>query len=365
MVWFVLLHLVGLIVDLLAGACGKADEKELQIALLRHQVRLLQRRSPRPPHLARWEKLTLAALTARLVRLTNRPRTQLAQILLLVQPETALKWHRELVRRKWTYRRRLASGRPPVSPDIAALLLRLATENPRWGYGRLQGELLKLGHALGRSTIRAMLKRRRVPPAPRRGSHATSWRQFLAQHRDAVLACDFFTVETVFLKTITVLFFREIGTRRVHLAGGTAHPTAAWVAQQARNRCWTVQEQGRPFRLLIHDRDAKFPPAFDTVFATEGVEIVRTPYRAPNANAYAERWIRSARAECLDHLLIASEGHLRRVLTEYVAFYNHARPHQGLEQRCPVALHAPARDGPVRRHDTLGGLLHDYYREAA
>jgi len=271
MVWFVLLHLVGLIVALLAGARGKADEKELQIALLRHQVRLLQRRSPRPPHLARWEKLTLAALTARLVRLTNRPRTQLAQILLLVQPETVLKWHRELVRRKWTYRRRLASGRPPVSPDIAALLLRLATEHPRWGYGRLQGELPKLGHALGRSTIRDMLQRRRVPPAPRCGSHATSWPQFLAQHRDAVLACDFFTVETVFLKTITVLFFREMhppgasrglyrpvlglytcGTIRMDKepgqgAVGTRHRTPPWVEAQSSS----VRRKGSPALSML------------------------------------------------------------------------------------------------------------------
>ncbi len=210
-----------------------------------------------------------------------------------------------------------------------------------------------------------MLKRRQVPPAPRHSPRATSWQQFLAQHRDAVLACDFFTVETLFLKTLHVLFFLEIGTRRVHLAGCTAHPTAAWVTQQARNLSWTLQDEGTSPRFLIHDRDAKFPAAFDTVFAAEGIAIVRTPYRAPNANAYAERWVRAVRGECLDHLLIASEAHLRRVLAEYVAYYNHARPHQGLEQRCPVALPAPVRDGPVRRRDRLGGLLHDYYREAA
>jgi len=365
MAWFVLLHLVWFIVDLIGGAHGKADEKDLQIALLRHQVRLLQRWSPRPPRLACWEKLTLAALTARLVRLTNRPRSQLAQVVLLVRPETVLKWHRELVRRKWTYRRRPASGRPPLDAELEALLLRLATENPRWGYGRLQGELAKLGHALGRSTVRDVLKRRHVPPAPLRGRRASAWGQFLAQHRAAVLACDCFTVETLFLKTLHILFCLEIGTRRVHLAGCTAHPTAAWITQQARQLAWTLREASAAPRYLIHDRDAKFPPSFDAVFASEGLEIVRTPYRAPNANAYAERWVRSARTECLDHLLIANETHLRRVLTEYVDYYNHARPHQGLEQRCPVALPAPVRDGPVGRRDRLGGLLHDYYREAA
>ncbi len=285
--------------------------------------------------------------------------------MLLVQPATVLKWHRELVRRKWTYRRRQAGGRPPIATDVEALLLRLAKENPRWGYGRLQGELAKLGHVVGRSTVRDVLTRRHIPPAPRRGQRPTTWRQFLTGHRDMLLACDFFTVETVFLKTLHVLFFLEVGTRRVHLAGCTAHPTTAWVTQQARQLNWTLQEDGRPVRYLIHDRDAKFPAAFDTVFAAEGVDVIRTPYRAPNANAHAERWIRSAREECLDHLLIAGEAHLRRVLTEYVAYYNEARPHQGLEQRCPVALPPPVRGGAVRRRDRLGGLLHDYYREAA
>jgi putative transposase len=280
-VWFVLMHLAGLIVDLIGGAHGEAEEKDLQIALLRHQVRLLQRRVPRPPRLSRWEKLTLAALTARLARLTDR--AQLAQFMLLVRPETVLKWHRELVRRKWTYRRQRARGRPPITAEVEALLLRLAAENPRWGYGRLQGELAKLGHALGRSTIRDVLKRRRVPPAPRRGQSGSTWRQFLAQHRDAVLACDFFTVGTLFLKTVCVLYFIEVGTRRIHLAGCTAHPTAAWVTQQARQLAWAVQDAGATPRFLIHDRDAKFPPAFDTVFAAEGMEVVRTPYRALSA----------------------------------------------------------------------------------
>jgi putative transposase len=284
---------------------------------------------------------------------------------LLVRPETVLKWHRDLVRWKWTYRRRRTGGRPRIAAEVEALLLRLAAENPRWGYGRLQGELAKLGHALGRSTIRDILKRRHVPSAPQRGQHPTTWRQFLAGHRDTLLACDFFTVETLFLKTLYVLFFLEIGTRRVHLAGCTAHPTAAWVTQQARQLSWHIQDGDITTCFLIRDRDTKFPSSFDAVFAAEGVEVIRTPYRAPNANAHAERWIRSARAECLDHLLIAGEAHLRRVLAAYVDYYNQARPHQGLDQCCPVALPAPTREGAVRRRDWLGGLLHDYYREAA
>ncbi len=365
MLWAVLTHLAGFVVDLIVSTRRTEDAKDLEIALLRHQLRLSQRRSLRPPRLSCWEKLTLAVLVAKLSRLTSGTQGRLACAVLLVQPETVLKWHRELVRRKWTFRRRRAGGRPPVGAEVEALLLRLAAENPRWGYGRLQGELRKLGHALGRSTIRDVLKRCHIPSAPLRGRRTGTWRAFLARHQDAVLACDFFTVETLFLKTVYTLFFIEIGSRRVHLAGCTAQPTAAWVTQQARNLCWTLQESGTSPGFLIHDRDAKFPPTFDAVFATEGVEVVRTPYRAPNANAFAERWVRSARAECLDHLLVAGERHLRRVLTEYVAFYNHARPHQGLEQRCPFALPAPVRAGPVRRRDRLGGLLHDYYREAA
>jgi len=187
----------------------------------------------------------------------------------------------------------------------------------------------------------------------------------LQQHKQQLLACDFFTVETLCLKTLYVLFFIDVGTRRVHLAGCTAHPTAAWVTQQARQLAWTLQGADAPPRFLIHDRDAKFPPTFDTVFAAEGIEVARTPYRAPTANAYAERWVGSVRAECLDQLLIVNEAHLRYVLAGYVAHYNRARPHQGLGQRTPIPYARSAGCGPVRRRDVLGGLIHEYDREAA
>jgi putative transposase len=352
MLWALLTPLVGFVVDLIGGARRTEDAKDLEIALLRHQLRLLLRRAGRPPRLSRWEKLPLAVLAAKLGRVVAGSRGHLSRAVLLVRPETVLKWHRELVRRKWTYRRRASGGRPSLDAEVAALLLRLAKENPRWGYGRRQGELAKLGHTLGRSTVRDVLKPRQVPPSPQRSQRASTWRQFLAQHRDVLLACDFLIVETVFLQTLYALFFLELGTRRVHLAGCTAHPTAAWVTQQARHLAWTLQDEEGTFRYLIHDRDAKFPAAFDCVFTDEGLDVIRTPYHAPNANAYAERWIRSARAECLDHLLVAGEAHLRRVLSQYVAYYNQARPHQGLEQRCPVALPPPVRDGPVRRRET-------------
>ena len=270
-----------------------------------------------------------------------------------------------MVRRKWTCRRTREGGRPAITAEVEALLLRLARENPRWGYGRLQGELLKLGHPLGRSTVRDVLRRHGVPPAPTRRRQPSTWRAFLRRHRDQLLACDFFTVETLFLQTAYVLFFIELGTRRVHLAGCTAHPTAAWVTQQARQLSWQLQEGEVAARYLLHDRDSKFAPAFDTVFRSEGIEIVRTPYRAPTANAVAERWVGSVRRECLDHLLTVNEAHLRRVLSAYVAHYNRARPHQGLDQRTPVPPDRQVQRGPVRQRDVLGGLLHEYYREAA
>jgi transposase InsO family protein len=284
----------------------------------------------------------------------------------LFKPDTVLKWHRDLVRRKWTFAKKAPLGRPPISPELEALILRLAKENPSWGYGKIEGELGKLGYDVGRSTIRDVLKRKHVPPAPERCKRGSTWRTFLAHYKGEIVACDFFTVETAWIKTLYVLFFIELGSRRVHLAGCTSSPTSAWVTQQARHLSWQVQDGSVPARFLIHDRDNKLPAAFDTVFKSEEVTIIRTPVRAPNANAFAERWVRSVREECLDRVLILNERHLRRVLTTYVGYYNHARPHQGIGQRCPMPLvTSAARDGPIERRNILGGVLHDYYRRAA
>ncbi len=182
----------------------------------------------------------LLVLARKLTGLTASARRHLSQVVLLFKPDTLLKWHRDLVRRKWTFKKNAPLGRPPIPPDVEALLLRLAQENPTWGYGKLEGEPGKLGYDIGRSTIRAVLKRRRVPPAPERGKHGSSWRTFLAHYKDEVLACDFFTGETAWLKTVYVLFFIELGSRRVHLAGCTSRPTNAWVAQQARKLSWHI-----------------------------------------------------------------------------------------------------------------------------
>jgi putative transposase len=228
----------------------------------------------------------------------------------------------------------------------------VAQDNPGLGYDKLKGELRKLGWRASPTTIRTVLLRHGIPPAPERSWNGSSWRTFLNHYKAQFLACDFLTVETLTLQTLCVLFFIEHGTRRVYLAGCTAHPDAAWVTQQARQMTWELHDRDVPMRYLIHDHDTKFTGLFDTVFA------------APNANAIAERWVRSVREECLDKLIILNERHLRRVLTEYIAYYNTRRPHQGLDQDSPLGL-AVSTEGPIRYRNVLGGIIRDYYREAA
>ncbi|CAA9225304.1 MAG: hypothetical protein AVDCRST_MAG93-629, partial [uncultured Chloroflexia bacterium] len=349
MIFYFLTQVLSLLLDLIWLRRRADRDKDVEILLLRQQLRILQRKQPRAPRVSRSEKLTLIVLVSKLTMVTGRARSRIGQVVLLFKPETVLKWHRELVRRKWTFKNHVPRGRPGVTAEIEALLLRLAMENPTWGYGKLEGELRKLGYDIGRSTVRDVLKRQHVPPAPERAMRGSSWRTFLGHYREQMVACDFFTVETAWLKTLYVLFFIEVGSRRVHMAGCTPSPTAVWVAQQARQLSWQIQDGTLPVRFLIHDRDAKFPGAFDTVFQSEGTTIIRTPYRAPNANAIAERWIRSIREECLDKIVILGEGHLRRVLQEYCAYDNGARPNQGIDQRCPVPLATAPRAGPIER----------------
>lgn len=366
MLYFLLAQAFSLLLDLIWVGHRATQVKDVEILLLRQQLRILQRKQPRVRRISPWEKLTLLVLAGKITAMSTKSRARLSQVVLVFTPDTLLKWHRELVRRKWTFKKKTRLGRPPIPPDVEALLLRLAKENPAWGYGKLEGELGKLGYDIGRSTIRDVLKHKGVPPAPDRSKQGSSWGTFLAHYHDQIVACDFFTVETAWLKTLYVLFFIELGSRRVHLAGCTAKPTGAWVTQQARQFSWHIQDGTVPVRFLIHDRDTKFAAAFDTVFTSEDVTIMRTPVRAPNANAFAERWVRSVREECLDRIVILGEGHLRRVLTQYVSYYNYARPHQGIDQQCPAPLiRSVARDGSIERRDILGGVLHDYYRRAA
>jgi hypothetical protein len=241
----------------------------------------------------------------------------------------------------------------------------LAKENPGLGYHKLKGELAKLGFKVCPNTVKNVMIRHGIPPVPERNKRGTSWRALLSHYKEQMLACACFTVETIGLKTLSVLSFIEIGSRRVHLAGCTPHPRAAWVEQQARQMVWQLDERELPVSHFLHDNDQKFTDSFDTIFRSEGVEIVPLPHRPPNANAFAERWVRSGREECLDQLLIWNEAPLRRVLKEYVTYYNTRRPHQGLGQDTPEGLGVVSSEGEIHRRDVLGGIIHDYYRQAA
>ena len=215
-----------------------------------------------------------------------------------------------------------------------------------------------------------MLKVHGIAPAPVRGG-CISWRQLMTHYREQILACDFFTVETAWLQTLYVLFFIELGTRRVHLAGVTANPNQLWVTQQARQLVWQLDEEETAWRFLIRDNDGKFSEAFDTVFSSEGMRVILTPYQAPNANTYAERWVRTVREECLDHILseiglILNRAHLRRVLRTFVdQYYNVARPHQGIGQQMPIPDRQAQHTGPVQRRKVLGGIINDDYRSCS
>ena len=335
------------------GVGSSVAALELENAVLRHQLAVLGRTVKRSP--LGWRDRMLLAAASRLLR---RERWSV----FVVSPQTLLRWHRELIARKWTYRRRLP-GRPPLDPARRELVLRLGRENPSWGCVRIQGELRKLGIGVGATTIRSILRRSGFGPAPRR--RGPSWREFLRAQAQGMLACDFFTVETAWLRTLYVLFFVEHGSRRVHLAGVTANPDDVWMRQQARNLA--IEERLEHVRYLVHDRDAKFSGPFDELIRSEGVRVIETPVRAPQANAIAERWVRTVRNECLDHVLVVGRRHLERVLRDYVAHFNAERPHRSLELAAPAGSPRSRGSPPaeIRRRDLLGGLIHEYYAAVA
>ena len=331
--------------------------KDTEILILRHQVAVLQRQV-KSPGLSWADRAVLAAL-ARLL-----PGRQLRKLRLIVSPRTLLRWHADLVQRNWTYPRR-APGRPCIASTTRELVLEMARDNPGWGYRRIHGELAGLGHKLAPSTVWRILKDTGIDPAPRRSG--LTWQAFLQAQATTILATDFFHVDTVLLRRLYVLFFIEHGTRRVHLAGITAHPTGEWTTQQARNLLMNLSDHAGGFRFLIRDRDSKFTDAFDAVLTAAGIRIIKTPVRAPRANAIAERWIASARRECLDRMLITGERHLRLVLDEYTDHYNLHRPHRTLQQAPPAGCPCPAAPGTnarVLRRGRLGGLIHEYSQVA-
>jgi hypothetical protein len=361
MLWFFIGHIFSVFLSLIRASRLSENDKDFEIIILRHQLDVMVRKQNKPIRPNRAEKAILALLTAQLKQNTQRTIRQLGDVIPIVRPATAIRWHRELVRRKWAQPPQNKAGRPKIKQEIESLIVRLAKENLRWGYYRIEGELKKLGFVASLTTVRNVLDRNGILPAPvRYGS--IGWKTMMNHYKDQLLACDFFTVETIFLKTVYVLFFIELGTRRVHLAGVTSHPDGQWMAQQARQLVWQFEETETRFRCLIRDNDKKYTDAFDTVFQSQKTRIVPTPLQAPNANAYSERWVRTAREEILDYILIINGAHLRRVLTEFIDFYNSRRPHQSLDQQSPIPRTEPTTTGKVERRQILGGIINDYHR---
>ena len=333
--------------------CRRSRSKDVEILVLRQEIDVLRRQNPRPK-IRPEERLVLAVLQ------WLRPvRDRLSA---LVTPDALRRWHRELLRRKWRFPHRVVS-RGTIGLETQLVVWRMARENLTWGYRRIQGELAKVGIEISATSIRRILATKSRP-----GPKRETWRQFMRTQASSIIACDLFTVETIKLKTLHVLFFIELNTRRV-LIGGITDGAAnmAWCAQIARNLSEAREYRPVAVQYLVHDRDDRFGSVFDEVFKAEGIEILRTPWRAPKANAYAERFIRTVRQECLDRIMILGPRHLESVIATYVDHYNRERPHRGLDLRPPNGWPPTPVDvsSAIVRRDRLGGLLHEYYRKAA
>ncbi|MGW7603028.1 integrase core domain-containing protein [Streptomyces antimycoticus] len=338
-------------------------DKDIEILVLRHQLLVLQRQAGKPTFTDS-DRAILASL------LHHLPKDRLRHLLLLVRPDTVLRWHRELLRRRHAAtcvpRRR---GRPRTIRSIRALVLRLARENASWGYRRVHGELAALGIKVAASTVWEILREHGIPPAPER--QRTTWADFLRSQAKALLACDLFEVRTLTGARLYVFAVIEHTTRRVRILGATARPTAEWIVQLGRNLLMDLEDADSKAKFLIRDRDSKFTAAFDALMADAGVKVVTTGIRVPRMNSLMERWIQTCRTELLDRTLIWNQSHLLHTLREYEAFYNEHRPHRALTQAAPCRpLPAPiTQQGQlshleVSRRDRLGGTLHQYQHAA-
>ena len=336
----------------LALLARSSASKDVEILALRQEVAVLRRGNPKP-RIGWTDRAVLAALSPLLPKGLRAHR--------IVTPGSLLRWHRRLLAAKW--RQPKPPGRPPIPDHVVALIVRLATENPTWGVVRVQGELRRLGHRVAASTIRKILRARRIPPPSRRDD---TWRTFLRSQAETILAMDFLHVDTVMLKRLYAAVVIEVGGRGAYLLGVTDHPTGAWATQLARELAADLEQADHHFTRLIRDRDAKFTESFDAVFASVGVEILLTAPQAPRMNAYVERLIGSIRRECCDRILIIGQRHLHRVLTEYIDHYNTGRSHQGhgMALRTPnddaTVLPFPTQTDQIRRRQRLGGLFNEY-----
>jgi putative transposase len=342
-----------------------SQEKDAEILALRHQLLVLQQQlGPDRVRFTRADRTLLAAL------LHGLPRDVLKRLRLVVSPDTVLRWHHDMRARRHAQRSRPARpGRPRTVRSIRVLVLRLVRENPGWGYRRVHGELLVLGVKVAASTVWEILHEAGIDPAPERSS--ATWAGFLRSQAEALLACDF--VETVTLSgaRLHVLAVIEHASRRIRILGATAHPTAPWVAQAARNLVMDLEDAGCRARYLIRDRDGKFPALFDVILADAGIETVLSGVRMPRMNSIMERWVQTCRRELLDRTLIWNQPHLLHVLGEFEQFYNGHRPHQGIAnarplQPLPAPLVTPDQIASldIRRRNRLGGVLHEYQHAA-
>jgi transposase InsO family protein len=342
-----------LLVGRIRWLLATGDKRDAEILALRHQILVLQRQVNRP-RFTDTDRTILAVLS------TVVARSRLPQIMLIVQPKTVIGWHRRLVARHWTYPPITRRGRPPTLAEIRRLAIGLATENPTWGYRRIHGELARLGHTIAASTVWTILRAAGIDPTP--GRTGPTWAQFIRTQAKDVLATDFACVDTATLRRFHVLFFIEIATRRVQLGGITTNPTGPWTTQAARNFTTNIDRQ---FRFVIHDGAGQYARSFDGVFEAEGITAITTPPRAPMANAYAERWVRTLRHELLDRTIIWNERQLRALLVDYIDHYNQHRPHRSLDQAAPDTANVAAiLNATILRRARCGGLINEY-RQAA
>ena len=345
--------LVRLVLNRLRWIFATGDDRDAEILALRHQILVLQRQINRP-HFTNTDRTILALLGSAMTR------SRRSKAFLIVKPDTVLRWHRRRIVRHWTQPPNKPRGRPPIDPQIRALIIRLAAENPNWGYRRIHGELLRLGHSIAASTVWKILKAAGINPTRDRTGH--TWAQFIRSQATGILATDFACVDTALLKRFHVLFVIEHATRRVHLLGITANPTGPWTTQAARNLTMRLGDSHR-FRFLIRDGAGHLPRSTAPVLAGSGITAIRIPPRSPQANAFAERWVRTLRHELLDRTIIWNERQLRRLLGEYVEHYNTQRPHRGIGQRAPNDTDnvTPIRPSDrIDRHTTCNGLINQY-----